>query len=340
VSRRVVLPALAVGEILLPQIPPATPLLAAPVVRLWYPTLQPLAAPAPLSEVGAPFPVLVYFPGWPGTQIDNYALIRELAGHGFAVASVQYPARLPGMSEASYRQLVDLLSRPMDYSSDEAHRETLRQAAERVQTRARDAASVLDLLTGINAGKQPGQFAGRLDPERAGIVGFSLGGAVAAEASHVDRRFRAVVNMDGRHWGQALKSGVQPPYLFIGAELVIPTDADLKATDPDRRFNAILDRIDYAQLSGNLSKNGGIHATIFGAEHANFTDEPPRMSLRRLLRGGSISARRGVEIVNAYVLAFFGKHLMGEASPLLAANSELYPEVRVEVYAAQSESPN
>lgn len=46
-----------------------------------------------------------------------------------------------------------------------------------------------------------------------------------------------------------------------------------------------------------------------------------------VLRPGPIDPSRMAEITTAYTLAFFGKHLKGEASPLLDGPSPEYPEV-------------
>ena len=43
------------------------------------------------------------------------------------------------------------------------------------------------------------------------------------------------------------------------------------------------------------------------------------------------SRPRAVQVVNAYLLAFFDEHLKGEQSPLLDGPSPDYPEVSIEV---------
>lgn len=277
------------------------------------------------------FPLLIYFPGWPGTRIENHGLLNELASHGFVVAGIVYPARMPGMP-ATFDEQVRELEKPMDYSSAAAYHRTVAEARERVRSRAQDAVAVLDALARMDQAGGSNRLSHRLDLDRAGILGFSLGGAVAAEASTIDPRLRAVVNIDGRHWNRALASGVSQPYMFIGEELLQPSDADLAATNPERRYNAILDRFDYAQLARNLKRHGGIQVVVSGTEHLNFTDHALRSRTRRFQGGMRIDPRRAYDIQNAYILAFFKQWLDRQPSPMLKDGAQPFPEARIQVW--------
>jgi dienelactone hydrolase len=327
----------------------------APLVRIWYPTAgitnsgankytwwirlwrfatSPYVSPglpnAPVADSARPFPVLTYFSGWPGTAVDNLILIRNLVSHGFVVATVQYPAQLPNLSDSITAKQTAWLAVPMDYSSEAAYKRTSQVAEERVRSNAHDAIAVLDAMGRLNSEAPPSRFTGRLEVNRCGIFGFSFGGAVAAEASTLDQRYRAVVNMDGRHWGDSLHSGVDSPYLYIGEPLIMPTDEDLNSTDPDRRFNAALDKVDYSELASNLARHGGTHITIFGAAHANFSDHAYVSPIRRLSYGGAIGATRAGLIVSSYVVAFFEHFLKGQPAPILREQPSRYPHVRIE----------
>jgi len=288
-----------------------------PRVRLWY-------AADDDTRGMAHRPLLIYFPGWHGTQIENHGLINELASHGFIVAGVVYPKE---SAEA------------MDYSSAAAYRRTQQVGTARVSARAADAVTLLDVLARLNAIATPSasprgtQLPRSIDLSHIGILGFSLGGAVAAEASTLDPRFRAVVNIDGRHWGRALELGVSQPYLFIGEELTMPTDADLAATDPTRRYNAIEDRRDYSQLAHNLRRHGGMQVSVSDAHHSYFTDVGGSSRIRRWMgRGARHPARRVLLILNAYVLAFFRHTLMLEPSPLLVPGAQPFPRAQLRIW--------
>jgi dienelactone hydrolase len=335
---------------------------AAPLVRLWYPAAAsrprfetllrqrisdrlrampatPAAPDAPVVHDTKKFPVVIYFDGWPEDTIQNIALIRELASRGFAVASVQYPARASGTSDASDAQMRAHLRRPMiDYGSDAAFERSVQLDHSRARAHARHAVAILDALSRLDA-QTGGRFAERLDTQRAGTLGFSYGGAIAAEASRLDPRIRAVVNLDGRHWGDALEHGVERPYLFICEELVMPTATDLTSADPVIRYEARLDQVDYSRLATNLQALGGIRVTIAGTAHMNFTDGALRSPLRRLSGGGTIDARRAQEIIQTYVIEFFSRYLVSEQPPALDSPWPQSPEVRVQSWPAPRASP-
>jgi dienelactone hydrolase len=110
---------------------------------------------------------------------------------------------------------------------------------------ARDASAGLDRLAALHNGDSDRRFAHRLNLEQTGILGYSFGGAVAAQATRMDPRLEAAVNLDGRHWAEALQQGVAVPYMFVGEELLMPTQAMLASTDPAIRYEAIMDQIDY-----------------------------------------------------------------------------------------------
>jgi dienelactone hydrolase len=337
---------------------------AVPLVRLWYPAevpegrqrfqrllkqrisdrlrampTAPAVPDAPVMRTATKFPVVIYFDGWPEDKIQNIALIRELVSRGIAVASVEYPARPPGTSDASDYQMRAQLAREMvDYSSDAGFERSVQLDHSRARAHARDAIAVLDALSAFDT--QAGNpFAQRLDTQRAGTLGFSYGGAIAAEASRLDPRIRAVINMEGRHWGDALEQGVEPPYMFICGELAMPTAADLTSANPMIRYEAQLDQVDYLRLAANLQGRGGVRVTITGMAHMNFTDFPLRSPLRRLGFGGRIDPRRAQKIIHTYVIEFFSRYLLSERPPALDSPMPQFPEVRVQSWPSAQASP-
>jgi dienelactone hydrolase len=280
------------------------------------------------------FPVLVYFDGWPEDTINNTNLIVELVSHGFAVASVQYPAKAPGMTVAAEALLRAQLARQIvGYRSDTDFERSVRLNHARNRVHAQDAIAVLNALASLDADRSS-RFANRLDTQRAGTFGFSFGGGIAAEASRLDPRIRAVFNMDGRHWGEALYKGVERPYMLITEELPMPTAADLASPIGMIRYEAKLDAIDFPNLEANLRAWGGIHIKVAGTAHMNFTDVPLRSPLRRLSEGGSIDARRAQRIIQTYAVEFFSRYLLATRSPALDSSWPRFPEAHLEVWPA------
>ena len=328
----------------------------APAARLWYPA----APPAPQSwlrrlfdpsdrqaaiEGAAPvatpraFPIVLYFGGWPGTAVQNLVLIRELASRGFVVVSMIYPSRLPSMSDAQFAGHVAQFDAPYDFNTEDGARRTIRSFEERVLRGAEDAVAMLEMLSAVNHTDALPQFRGRLNVERAGVLGFSMGGGTAAQAGWLEPRFKAVVNMDGRHWNEALHDGVSRPYLYISEILDMPTERHLASMNLDTRYNAELDRIDYSNVARNLERHGGLQVTLTGMNHMNFTDENLRSPWRRYNHGGPIDRFRALHIVNTYVASFFERELKGTAQPLLDGDSSQFPEAKVIVWLPPADAP-
>jgi len=315
----------------------------APVFRIWYPSAangrgwtEPglrafvqerlaIASPAPAAVGPKGFPVLVGIPGWDGTRVENTTLVRELASHGFVVATLEYPLPMP---DAAHSDRPAYLRRPMDFSSEAAFNDTVRRGDELTRARARDAIGVLDRLARLNRSDPGGRFSHRLDLGRAGVFGFSLGGAAAAQACWQDDRFRAAVNMDGWQFADAAQHGLRRPYLLLGGDAALPTERDLTASDPVHRYMSVLTVLDYQRNVRNFRKYGGLYVAISGGQHLNFAGQVTLSSQRN----AGIAVRRLLEIVNTYVLAFFQKYLNGVDSPLLTADSPTMPEAHLQVW--------
>jgi predicted dienelactone hydrolase len=236
------------------------------------------------------FPVVVYVSGWGGRRENNTALTTDLASHGYVVFALD-----------------DVFANvPLDFSSETARRRTVAFAERKVRSEAARVATLLDTLaTRENAPN--GRFAQRLDLRHVGVLGFSFGGAVAAEAARCDPRVGAAVNLDGWLFGAALAGGVPRPFLTIGTPLL----RDGAKARPANEAARVLDRFDReneALALAGLQRHGGYFVTIAGTDHYNFTDAAWLPSIRHT-GVGPIDGRRGERIVAAYVVAFFDRFL-------------------------------
>ncbi|MGH7729514.1 MAG: dienelactone hydrolase family protein [Vulcanimicrobiaceae bacterium] len=280
-------------------------------VRIWYPAQRAGCGPyapgergrvtpyrallrshaalgVPLAAAAHPLCVLVYVPGWGGRSYENTALAEELASQGYVVAA------------CDDRDATVALG----FSSDESYADSLRRANEKVVRAARSAASVLHVLA------TDARFAEVVDLGRSGILGYSFGGAVAAQATRVDSRFRAAANIDGWLWGGQADAALGVPYLYMSAS---ENARDLRI--PAERRAAALDRADEARQRACAVRAGGYLAALARTRHASFTDAN-LYSLRP--RERELLAPKVVHrLVADLVRAFFDVTLRGLDSSLL-----------------------
>ena len=270
-----------------------------------------------MAGEGGRFPVLVYVNGWGGSRWENTALMQELASHGYVVAASDQPT---GVFDG-----VDL-SGSFDTSSPAAWQRTLDIAKVKLSAQVNVAGRVLDRLVALDE-EHGHPFAGRLDMTRAGIVGFSFGGATAAEAA-ADPRFRGVVNIDGLLFGSAKQHGVAAPYLELSDDKT-PTEARDHSPTLAPRTLAQVQAEDARLTRTNIAINGGMLLTVRRALHANFSDYPLLMPLRYFTGAGPIDPLCAARVMGIWIVGFFEHALNGKPLP----QSSTTPEAIVEVWA-------
>ena len=259
-------------------------------------------------------PVLIYVPGWPGTLSDNPRLLADLSSQGYFVV------------QARITREDTRLAGPMDFSSDATVRTTLWKVQAKVGMQARDASALLDALHRLAASGADRRFK-QLALDRVGILGFSFGGAVAAQAAAHDRRFLAVLNMDGWLFGQGADLAFAQPYFLMSDDEADPTAAQLASPDPATRETARLTERDLQRIRTRLQTPGALMMVIRGTGHQSFSDTPVHFSLTGRGMPRPVQALRVSVMIRRYAQAFFAQHLKGEASPPLAYAASPYKEI-------------
>lgn len=258
------------------------------------------------------FPLVLFAPGWGGESGQSQSLLEALASHGYVLVAfddVALDPPEPGASAAREAARTAVA----DWTSEAALLRTRAVGDVRVQLEVDKARQVLDALTALHA--RGVAALAQLDLSRVGILGFSFGGAVAAEATLADPRIRAAVNLDGWLFGEAVTRAVTKPYLLVTSEEAFPEEAALHAADDETRLTAawcLRDRALHARMLGQPSFAWWL---LEGAEHGDFTDAllSPRLA-QRLSRGASarMAQRRALE---ALLVAFFGHALSDQPEP-------------------------
>jgi hypothetical protein len=128
----------------------------------------------------------------------------DLASHGYVVVGIEHPGDALAVDVGAGRIV----------SSDPRGLKIVDLA---YRTRVADVRFVLGRLATLRG-------AGRLDLQRVGGFGHSLGGAAMAGAMLADRRMRAGVDLDGRLFGPVIRRGLTRPFgIVVGDGPAMPT---------------------------------------------------------------------------------------------------------------------
>lgn len=273
-----------------------------------------------LPEARQPYRLVLLAPGLNKTPSSMSLVARNLASHGYVVAGINDPARDALRSGASASD-EEIRLRPFDFSSDEALAGTMRRGSVRAEQVASRALTILDRLEVCI--QNSARLQGRIDVKRVGFVGYSFGGAAAAESSFMDSRIAAVVNLDGWLFGRATVAPVSKPILFMCSDF-----GGQALYDPSspQRFEFKHDQNNRRLLEVQAKRPDSYLFIIDGIDHDMFED--PSSSLRNLIKWLVVDPYRAHAIIDAYLIGFLDAYLKGDRRGLIGANDPRYLEVR------------
>lgn len=191
------------------------------VGTVWYPD----------STQSSPYPLVVYSHGFSSNRSGGAYLAEQLASIGYVVVAVDYPLTnglAPGGPDVK-----DVVNQPADVSF------------------------LIDTLLSLSSDPKHA-LAGKVDPERIGVTGISLGGMTSTLAAFHptsgDPRIKAALSIAGptEQFTEAFYRHRQVPFLMLA------TDTDALVTYKSNAL-PVLDNIPGAQL-----------VTIFQASHTGF----------------------------------------------------------------------
>lgn len=274
------------------------------------------------------YPVLLLSPGMGMNGVQYTGLVEDLVSHGYVVATVDHPYQCRAIALPDGRAVFPARTSAAPPSDAQQAFENYRRL---VEIRSADLRFVLDELKRLDAGTDDSRFAGRLDFDRVGVLGHSLGGVAATEACQDDPRFKSVVNLDGHARSlpflpDALDRGPRQPLVELTDVPSPPSDRELQKRGEtreqfERRLAAEKQRSDHAMRTVG---GGSFRVSIAGARHQSFSDAV-------VIDPGTVDERlQRIEVIRGCVRAFFDKTLLGKQDTLLDRPSSPYSEVTIE----------
>jgi dienelactone hydrolase len=266
------------------------------------------------------YPVILMRAGLAGLVTGNTSLAEDLASHGYVVAGFDAPYRSSVVVFPDGRVIARAPQNNADLFSGS---EQEKLAAKLVEAWSADMSFALDRLEQLNESDPSGRFLGRLDLQRVGVFGHSLGGATALQFCHSDSRCKAGIDVDGAPLGAVIEEGVTQPFMFILSE-------HLQGGDTDAEGRRVVDNI--RSIYDRLPSDRRVWITIRGANHFGFSDDgalfksPLLMSGLRTIGLLPLNGRRQMELTAHYISTFFDVYLRGESASELKSQSR-YPEV-------------
>ncbi|WP_124845938.1 hypothetical protein [Arachnia propionica] len=244
------------------------------------------------------FPVLLYSPGFGSTRYESMALITELVSHGYVVVGMDH-AGTSGVVTAhnGERILADL---EMDSEDN---------SAGLVEERAQDASFVLDSLSST-------KLAETMDLDRVGMVGYSFGGATAAEALRTDARVRAALNIDGPFYGNVTQEAVGKPLMTL--------HHDPATYSPELQPEVLQSLQEEDDLMRGLNGTNYHVATVTQTQHPSFNDT---FAVVPLMGNGLLPHTRMVELLRPLIRDWFDHQLRGEPLRMVGKDLPEYPEI-------------
>jgi dienelactone hydrolase len=278
---------------------------------------------AEVSPQQRSYPVVLMRAGLAALTTDYTSLAEDLASHGYVVVGFDAPYRSFVVVFPDGRVIARAPQNNADLVSG-SEQEHL--ANKLVQAWSADMGFALDQLERLNTSDPSGRFLGRLDMQRVGVFGHSLGGAEALQFCHDDSRCKAGIDVDGAPLGSVIAEGVTQPFMFLLSDHA-GESADAQTPESIRKAGANI-----FSIYDRLPSDRRLMIMIRGAGHYMFSDDgamlksPPVMRVIRTLGIVRIDGRRQVAVTRYYISTFFDVYLKGALASELRAQPG-YPEV-------------
>jgi predicted dienelactone hydrolase len=298
-----------------------------------------------VSDKEKSYPVVLFSHGAGTTMEVQTSQCEDLASQGYIVAAIDH-------TNVSWATLFpDRVVTAQEATTDF---NTADPAEIITQIMADDSKFVIDSLTKINQGKIDSNFKEKLNLDKIGAIGHSVGGAVAYNLAINDSRVKAAINLDGVVFITPKENAKDmAPFLMLandkyhvqGIQNKEPLTKKIEdMTEEDQKIMISMYGSEesykeaYKKASQNITglaevlKSSGNLFTIEGSDHMKFTDMGFLIGIRQLREliniGGNTAPARCLEITKSVTAAFFNKHLKSEEKDALESQVSKYPELK------------
>jgi predicted dienelactone hydrolase len=288
---------------------------------------------APLAKRPARFPVLLYSHGGSWSRFTGTFATEWLASHGYVVVAIDHNGfNKSVLFPDGYRLVHDTLAFPVPGNQDRrADALASWDFLDRVMFPlwVGDAKFVLDQIEKLDQ-VPASPFRGRLDLNRIGMLGFSFGGATALEMAVRDPRIKAAIDQDGQLFGQSRSTGTSRPVMLMHHA---NDEQSPDTSEAGRRVSRELSAMVQGWTDEFVARSTGpvYEVTIARTHHGHFSDLSLLMYPDVFRNSVWIDARRAHQIINAYTLAFFDRHLKNRPTKLLTEPASPFPEATVKL---------
>ena len=277
---------------------------------------------AEVSPQQRSYPVVFMRAGLAALTTDYTTLAEDLSSHGYVVVGFDAPYRSFVVVFPDGRVIARAPQNNADPFSGPAQEQLANKLA---RAWSADMGFAVDQLERLNASDPSGRFLGRLDMQRVGVFGHSLGGATALQFCHDDSRCKAGIDVDGASLCCVVADGVTQPFMFLLSDHKGESDAGEPEAirQAGANIHSIYDR---------LPNDRRLMIMIRGAGHYGFSDDgamlksPLVMSELSSVGIVRLDGRRQVALTAHYISTFFDVNLQGAPASKLQSQSE-YPEI-------------
>jgi dienelactone hydrolase len=253
---------------------------------------------APVCRRGGPFPLVVLQPGYGRASTDYTVIAENLASQGYVVlsSSPTYISDLVVFGDGRVARTAPQVALPETEAAISP--DFMARTSRLVDVEQGDVAFLIAQAQRLNSERGSG-FDGRIDLRRIGIVGHSLGGAVAYQFCKRGMGCKAAIDIDGTLFGD--QNGVcRVPLLIVSADHSADTGDAVK----EDAYNAAI----FARQT-----EPAYRVVLRDTAHFNFSDLALRSPLFRYVGAlGSADGRQSLATASAYMTDMLDTYLKGQ----------------------------